>query len=42
MKRFERILRRMVVLPGWLVTVIASPSFALVIYVLANHLTGSP
>ena len=42
MKRFERILRRMVVLPGWLVTVIAIPSFALVIYVLANHLTGSP
>ena len=42
MKRLERILLRLIVLPGWLVTVIAVPSFALVIYVQANHLTDSP
>ena len=42
MKRLERILLRLTVLPGWLVTVIAVPSFALVIYVLANRLTDSP
>ena len=42
MKRLERILLRLTVLPGWLVTVIAVPSFALVIYVLVNRLTDSP
>lgn len=37
MKRLERILLQLFVMPGWLVSVIAVPSFALVIYVLANH-----
>lgn len=41
MERFKRIALRLVFVPGWLVWLIALPSFALVIYVLATGLKGS-
>ena len=42
MNRLKRFLLRMVSPPGWLTALISIPSFALVIYVLANRLTDSP
>lgn len=42
MERLKRILSRLLILPGWLALLIAVPSFALVLFVLANHLTDSP
>lgn len=41
MERFKRMALRLVFVPGWLVWLIALPSFALVIYVLATGLKGS-